>query len=151
MPVARLKDFLDKNDVKYVSITHSKAFTAMDIAESAHIRGRDIAKTVVVKVDGRLALAVVPGTRKVDVERLRQGAGATTVELAKEPDFQGDFPGCELGAMPPFGNLFQMDVFVEPSLARDEEIAFNAGSHTELIRMRYQDFERLVRPRPVSM
>ena len=151
MPMTKLKEFLDANGVKYVTISHSQAFTSLEIAASAHIKGREIAKTVVVNLDGRLAMAVLPGTRKVDLEKLRQGVGAASAELASEGEFLGEFPGCELGAMPPFGNLFRMEVFVDPGLAEDEEIAFNAGSHTELVRLPYADFERLVKPKPVPM
>jgi len=151
MPVEKLKTFLDANQVRFVSIIHSRAYTAQGIAKSAHIPGKDVAKTVMVKMDGRLAMAVLPATQVVHVEKLRRAAGAASVELAQEEDFRRDFPGCELGAMPPFGNLFNMDVFVEPRLAEDEEIAFNAGTHSELIRMSYKDFERLVQPRMAAM
>ncbi len=151
MPVAKLKEFLDAQGVKYVTISHSKAFTAMEVAESAHVQGREMAKTVVLNVDGKLAMAVLPAVQKVDLDLLRRNLGATSVELAREQDFRADFPGCEVGAMPPFGNLYGMEVFVEPRLAADKEIAFNAGSHTELIRMAYKDFERLVKPRLVPM
>lgn len=151
MPVAKLKEFLDAQGVKYVTISHSKAFTAMEVAESAHVQGREMAKTVVLNVDGKLAMAVLPAVQKVDLDLLRRNLGATSVELAREQDFRADFPGCEVGAMPPFGNLYGMEVFVEPRLAADKEIAFNAGSHTELIRLGYKDFERLVKPRLVPM
>lgn len=151
MPVAKLKEFLDGHGVKYVSISHSKAYTALEVAESAHVQGKEMAKTVVVKMDDKLALAVLPATQKVDVELLRKGVGAHSVQLAQEQDFRGDFPGCELGAMPPFGNLYGMEVYVEPRLAADREIAFNAGSHTELIRLTYKDFENLVKPKLVPM
>jgi Ala-tRNA(Pro) deacylase len=151
MPVAKLKEFLDANKVKYVSISHSKAYTAMEVAESAHVQGKEMAKTVVLSLDGKPAMAVVPATQKVDLEMLRKELGVGSVALAQEQDFRGDFPGCEVGAMPPFVNLYGMDVFVEPRLAADKEIAFNAGSHTELIRMTYKDYERLVRPRLVPM
>jgi len=151
MPVAKLKEFLDANGVKYVSISHSQAFTAMEVAESAHVQGKEMAKTVILNVDGRLRMAVLPAIQKVDLELLRRELGAASVELALEQEFRSDFPGCEVGAMPPFGNLFGLEVLVEPRLAADREIAFNAGSHTELIRMAYQDFERLVRPRLVPM
>ena len=147
MPVAKLKGFLDANGVKYVCISHSKAFTAMEVAASAHVQGREMAKTVIVKLDGKLAMAVLPATRKVDIERLRRGAQAETAELANEHEFRADFPGCELGAMPPFGNLYGMNVFVDPQLSEDKEIAFNAGSHTELIRLSYKDFRGLVQPK----
>ena len=151
MPVAKLKEYLDANAVKYISISHSKAFTAMEVAESAHVQGREMAKTVMLKKDGLLAMAVLPAVQKVDLDLLRKGSGAVSLELAHEPDFRSDFPGCEVGAMPPFGNLYGMEVFVEPRLAADQEIAFNAGSHTELIQMAYKDFERLVKPKLVPM
>ncbi len=146
MPIHRLKQFLDENEVKYVSISHSQAFTAMEIAEAAHIPGKELAKTVMVKLDGRLAMAVVRAPDHVGLSRLREATGAQDVELASEEDFAGRFPGCELGAMPPFGNLWDMDVFVDQRLREDEEIAFNAGSHTELVKLSYSDFERLVEP-----
>jgi len=151
MPVAKLKEFLDDNGVPFTSIVHSKAYTAQGIAHSAHIPGKEVAKTVMVKLDGRLAMAVLPAPLTVHVDKLRRASGAVSVELAREEDFRRDFPGCELGAMPPFGNLFQMEVFVDPRLSEDEEIAFNAGSHSELIRMSYKDFERLVQPRLVAL
>lgn len=151
MPAAKLKAFLDLNRVPYQTIRHPLAFTAPETAQSAHVKGKEMAKTVVVKLDGRLALAVLPANRKVDLEHLRRGAGATSAELARERDFRGEFPECELGAMPPFGNLYGMEVYVEPHLAEDAEIAFNAGSHTELVRMPYGEFERLVHPHCVEM
>ncbi len=151
MPVAKLKEFLDANGVKYVSINHSRAYTTMEVAASAHIRGKELAKTVMVNLDGRLAMAVVPGSRKVGLDQLAKGAGARKAELATEQEFAAAFPGCEVGAMPPFGNLYGLEVFVDPHLAEDAEIAFNAGSHAELIRLDYQDFERLVQPKKVQM
>lgn len=146
MPVKKLKDFLDENAVKYVSINHSAAYTAQEIAASAHIRGRELAKTVVIVMDGKMALAVLPASRKISFELLREVSGAEDVQLAGERAFCDMFPGCEVGAMPPFGNLYGLRVFVSKALAEDEEIAFNAGSHTELIRMAYADFERLAEP-----
>ena len=147
MPVRRLKEFLDENKVKYVSISHSPAYTAQEIAASAHIPGKEVAKTVMVKLDGKMAMAVLPASYQVDLQRLKQVAGAEHIELATEDEFKDLFPGCEPGAMPPFGNLYDMQVYVSESLAEDEEIAFNAGSHTELLRMSYADFESLVAPR----
>jgi Ala-tRNA(Pro) deacylase len=146
VPIKRLKQFLDENDVKYVSISHSQAFTAMEIAEAAHLPGRELAKTVMVKLDGVLAMVVLPAPDHVSMARLREVTGAGEVELASEEDFVGRFPGCELGAMPPFGNLWDVDVFVDQRLREDEDIAFNAGSHTELLKLSYSDFERLVSP-----
>jgi Ala-tRNA(Pro) deacylase len=147
MPVEALREFFDSNRVKYVIITHSPAYTAREIAASTHIPGREIAKTVIVKIDGRLAMAVLPASELVDLDLLADAAFAQRVELAEEEEFGHRFPDCQLGAMPPFGNLYGMDVYVAESLTEDEEIAFNAGSHTELVRMAYPDYARLVKPR----
>ena len=150
MPVAKLKELLEREKVRYVSIAHSTAYTAQEIAASAHISGKEIAKTVMVKLDGKMAMAVLPATARVELDLLRRKAGAAKVALAEEEEFERLFPQCQTGAMPPFGNLYGMEVFVDRGLAEDEEIAFNAGSHAELIRMAYRDFERLVRPQLVD-
>ena len=147
MPVQKLKDFLDDNHVKYVTVSHSRAYTAQEIAASAHIKGKEMAKTVMIKKDGIVAMTVLPASFRVDLYMLMDAIGADKVELALEEEFKDRFPGCEVGAMPPFGNLYGMDVYVAPELAEDEEIAFNAGSHTELVRLAYGDFARLVKPR----
>lgn len=147
MPVEQLKAYLDREKIRYVSITHSPAFTAQEIAASAHIPGRELAKTVMVKLDGKLAMAVLPASLRVDFDQLRQATGAKKVELADEKEFLTRFPDCAPGAMPPFGNLYGFDVYVTDALAEDEEIAFNAGSFTELIRLAYRDFARLVQPK----
>jgi Ala-tRNA(Pro) deacylase len=151
MPVRRLQEYLDRERVRYVSIRHSPAYTAQEIAASAHIRGRDLAKSVVVKLDGKLALAVLPASVKIDLGMLREAAGARKAELAGEADFIDAFPECELGAMPPFGNLYGLPVYVDTQLGEDAEIAFNAGSHSELIRLSYDDFERLAEPHVVHL
>ncbi len=150
MPVAKLKELLEREKVKYVSIAHSTAYTAQELAASAHIPGKEIAKTVMVKLDGKMAMAVLPATVRVDLDRLREAAGVVKATLAVEEEFERLFPQCPAGAMPPFGNLYGMEVYVDRGLAEDEEIAFNAGSHAELIRMAYRDFERLVKPRLVD-
>jgi Ala-tRNA(Pro) deacylase len=146
MPAATLKRFLDENRVRYVSIRHSPTYTAQEIAASAHVPGRELAKTVMVTIDGVLAMAVLPATAMLDLDLLKQAAGAKQVTLANEREFQDRFPDCEVGAMPPFGNLYDLKVYSDASLAEDEKIAFNAGSHAELIQLAYQDFERLVEP-----
>ena len=151
MPATMLREFLDDNSVKYVTVQHSPAYTAQEIAASAHIPGKDLAKTVMVKLDEQMAMAVLPASQRVDLDLLRASTGARTVELATEREFADMFPGCELGAMPPFGNLYGIDVFVSESLTEDDEIAFNAGSHTELIRLRYEDFAALVGPHVVGL
>ncbi len=119
MPLKPLKTFLTGHEITYLTISHSPAYTAQEVAASAHIPGNELAKTVVVKIDGK----------------------------PLESEFEDLFPGCEPGAMPPFGNLYGMDVYVADSLAEDEEIAFNAGSYTELMKLDYLDFERLVKPK----
>jgi Ala-tRNA(Pro) deacylase len=144
--INKLKAFLDKQQIKYTTISHSPAFTALEIAASAHIPAKEIAKTVMITVDGKMAMAVLPGTYKVDLEHLRRDMDADSVELASEEEFGDLFPDCKLGAMPPFGNLYGMDVFMATRLAEDRYIAFNAGSHTELIQMAFRDYVRLVRP-----
>jgi Ala-tRNA(Pro) deacylase len=150
MPLRKLKDFLDSKDIKYVTISHSTAYTANEVAASAHISGKELAKTVMVKIDGKMTMTVLPASYKVDFGLLQEAVGASKAELASEQEFQDMFPGCEIGAMPPFGNLYGMEVFVDESLCEDEEIAFNAGSHTELIRLSYKDFEGLVKPKVVK-
>jgi Ala-tRNA(Pro) deacylase len=150
MPAQKLKSYLDSQNIKYVTIRHSPAYTAQEVAASAHIPGREMVKTVIVKIGGRMAMAVLPANRKVVVQDLRDITGETDVKFASEEEFNRLFPDCETGAMPPFGNLYNMDVYVAPSLAEDEQIAFNAGTHTEVVRMAYQDFARLVKPRIAS-
>ena len=144
MPVEKLREFLDSHDIKYVLIDHSKAYTAMEIAASAHIPGKELAKTVMIKVNGEISMAVLPASYKVDVGRLKEATGTQAVELADEKEFGPMFPDCDLGAMPPFGNLYNIRVYVAESLGEDAEIV--ACSHTQLIRMSYADFERLVDP-----
>ena len=151
MPSKMLKDFLDENDIKYISIMHSLAFTAVDIAKSAHIPSKEMAKTVIVKIDDELAMVVVPAAYRVDLELLQEALDSDTLELATEVEFTKRFPDCEVGAMPPFGNLYDMDVYVAESLTEDDKIAFNGGSHSEVIQMDYRDFENLVKPRFVIL
>ncbi len=150
MPEKKLKDFLSREKVKYISIYHSPAYTAQEIAALAHIPGKELAKTVMVKLDGKMAMAVLPASYRVDLDLLKQASGARKAELASEEEFQNCFPDCEVGAMPPFGNLYGVKVYAAQSLAEDETIAFNAGTHSELIRMAYKDFERLAQPEVVK-
>jgi len=146
MHLSKVKEFLDTYGVKYVVVSHSKAYTAQGIAAVAHISGNEIAKTVIVKLDGALAMAVLPASYQVDLLALKRATGVREAELASEREFKQHFPDCETGAMPPFGNLYGIPVYVDETLTEDSEIAFNAGSHFELIRMSYADFERLVKP-----
>ena len=146
MPLSKLRKFLDSHHVKYMVISHSLAYTAQGIAALTHVSGKKLAKTVIVKIDGILAMAVVPASMHVDLERLRRLIGVKEVELASERDFKDAFPDCETGAMPPFGNLYDMSVYADASLADNEEITFSAGTHRELVRMNWYDLVRLVNP-----
>lgn len=147
MPVKKLKAFLNENNVKYVTIRHSSAYTAQEIAAKTHISGKEFAKTVIIKVEGKMVMTILPASYQVDFDLLQDIFGTMKVSLATEEEFKFMFPDCEVGAMPPFGNLYDMEVYVAESLAKDENIAFNAGTHTEMIKLKYEDFERLVEPR----
>jgi len=151
MPARKLKEFLDSESVRYVKIAHSPAYTAREIAQSLHNKGSLIAKTVIVYIKEKMAMAVLPANHSIDFDRFRKAVGEEDIRLATEGQFKGMFPDCEVGAMPPFGNLYGMDVYVDPHLTEDEDIFFNACSHSELIRMSYQDFERLVKPRVMKI
>ena len=150
MPIKKLKEFLDRENVKYISIKHSSAFTAQEIAASAHIPGKELVKTVMIKINGKMAMAILPASYKIDLKLLQEITGAENVRLAGEAEFKDKFPDCEVGAMPPFGNLYNMDVFAAQSLEDDDEITFNACSHTELIKLSFKDFKRLVNPKIVE-
>jgi len=146
MSLSKVRDFLDSHHVKYLVISHSLAYTAQGVAALTHLSGKKLAKTVIVKIDGILAMAVVPASLHVNLDRLRTLAGAQAVEIATEREFKDAFPDCETGAMPPFGILYDMTVYADANLARNEEITFSAGSHRELVRMRWDDMVRLVNP-----
>lgn len=147
MPLKNLREFFDAHRIKFKTISHTQAFTAQEIAASAHIPGRELAKTVMVKTDGTMTMAVLPASYRVDFKALKSATGAGKVELATEKEFKDMFPECEIGAMPPFGNLYGLEVYVAESLAKDGEIAFNAGTHTELVKISYKDFETHVKPK----
>ena len=151
MVAQKLIEFLDQEKIAYQTIRHTPSYTAQGVAAATHISGKELVKTVIVKIDGVFAMAVVPASRRVDIPALRRGLGTLDVVLASETDFKDSFPGCETGAMPPFGNLYGMPVIVDTSVTADEDIAFNAGSHAEVIRLAYRDFERLTAPRIMSI
>ena len=151
MPTRKLRDYLDQHDIQYVTISHSPAYTAQRIAELTRIPGKELAKTVIVKVDDKFAMAVLPASRRVNLQHLQEAIGADEVTLSSETEFNELFPDCEVGAMPPFGNLYDMGVYVAEQLTEDEEIAFNAGSHSELVKMSYNDYANLVTPQVVAL
>lgn len=146
MTLSKLREFLDSHRIKYMVISHSLAYTAQGVAALAHVSGKKLAKTVIVKIDGVLAMAVIPASFHVDLDRLRTLTGAQSVEVASELEFKDAFPDCETGAMPPFGNLYDMPVYADETLAENEEITFTAGTHRELVRMHWADMQRLVQP-----
>jgi len=147
MPARKLKEFLDSHKVEYTTLTHPRAYTAQEIASLAHVHGDEFAKTVIAKVDGEMVMAVLPASCHVDLHLLKAAVHGQKIALASETDFRDRFPGCETGAMPPFGQLYGIPVFIEESLTREKEIAFNAGTHEELVRLSYSDFAKLVTPK----
>lgn len=147
MSLEEVEKFLHDNEVKYRTVRHSPAYTSHEIAQAAHLPGRRLAKVTMVELNGELAMAVLPASEMVDVQALRDLAGAREARLATEDRFASCFPDCEVGAMPPFGNLWGIPVFVSDGFRPTDEIAFEAGSHSELLEMPYVVFERLVNPR----
>ena len=147
MPILKkLKEVLDAAKVPYEVFTHPLAYTAQEIAEKQHISGKEMAKVVMLEVDDALVMGVIPAGSKIHLNTTRAGLGATAVRLATENEFTARFPECEIGAMPPFGNLFGLKVVVDPALEKDEYIYFNAGSHVQTVHMKYADFAKLVKP-----
>ena len=146
MPCPKLKRFLDQNEIGYRLISHPTTYTAELTAASSHVPSDILAKTVIVLVDDVFAMAVVPASRRVDLTALHTTIGARTVRLASEVEFKKQFPDCDAGAMPPFGNLYDMTVYADEAIAAQREIAFNAGTHTETVRINCADFLRLVKP-----
>lgn len=150
MPTQRLRDYLDQNNVKYSTLKHSLAYTAQEIAAVAHIPGKNLAKTIMINIKGKLAMAVLPASYKIDFDQLKQALGTEKIRLAHEKEFLNLFPDCEVGAMPPFGNLYGIDVYVAQSLTEEDEISFNSCSHSELMQMKFKDFQNLVRPKVIK-
>jgi Ala-tRNA(Pro) deacylase len=151
MPAQRLKNYLDRQGVRYITISHSMAFTAIEIAKSSHVPCKEMSKTLVLSIQDKPVMAVVPAVQKFDLSILRDAFATEQVELTPEDQFSILFPDCEVGAMPPFGNLYGMDTYVAESVTEQEYIAFNAGSHTEIIKMLYHDYENLVAPKFVIL
>jgi len=146
MPTRKLLDYLDQNNVRYVVINHSSAYTASQIAASAHVKGQELAKAVMVKINGQMNMVVLPAKYKVNFELLQKHTNCKEIELAGEAEFTELFPDCLTGAMPPFGNIYGMKTYLDKTLTYDEEIAFNAGNHSQLIRLSFKDYLKLVKP-----
>lgn len=143
----RLQEYLTGNGVSFEVDQHRVAYTAQQLAAAEHVSGKQVAKVVMAITDGDLVMLVLPASSNVSLEKLRAELGAREVRLAKEEEFASVFPDCEVGAMPPFGNLYGVPVYIDQKLTRLSEITFPAGSHTESMRIRYADYERLVQPR----
>ncbi len=151
MPIhTKLREFLDANGVAYEVRSHLQAFTAQEVAAAQHVPGREMAKVVSVRAGREFLMAVLPAPQRVDLGQLGAAAGKPDLHLATEAEFAGLFPACEAGAMPPFGNLYGLPVWVDQALTRDKDISFNAGTHEQTVRMAYADFARLVQPRVAS-
>jgi Ala-tRNA(Pro) deacylase len=147
MPIlTKLRKFLDAERTTYEVLSHRQAFTAQETAEAQHVRGVELAKVVMLRSGGQFIMMVLPAPFRVDVDRARAALGKPDAVVATEVEFQGLFPHCEAGAMPPFGNLYGLPVYVDQTLTRDAEIVFNAGTHTQTVKMKYADFARLVHP-----
>jgi len=147
MAIAKnLLEMLKKEKVKYEHVAHPEVYTTQEVAAVEHERGRHVVKTVVVKADGKLVLAAVPSAMKVDVKALGKLLGAKQVEVAQEHEFANMFPDCEVGAMPPFGNLYGLPLWLDARLTACKEVVFNAGTHTDTVKMSFKDFERLASP-----
>ena len=146
----RVKEYLEEKQIPYTHCTHRLAYTAQEVAAAQHVPGREMAKTIVVKADDQFVLVILPAVLKIDMKALRDELPFKHLELASEKEFSRLFPDCEVGAMVPFGNLYNLSVYVDQSLSADEEIVFNAGTHVDTIKMKYRDFERLVEPKKIN-
>jgi len=147
MPIlTKLKKFLDEKAIQYEVLSHRLAYTAQEVAAAQHVKGREFAKVVIAKGGDGFLMTVLPAMAKLDTAKLARAVPAAQVQLATEQEFEQLFPNCDAGAMPPFGNLFGLPVYVDQSLTKDETIVFQAGTHMDTVRMRYDDFARLVAP-----
>ena len=147
----RLKDVLDEAKISYEVYNHPLAYTAQEIAERQHFSGDEMAKVVMLVVDGQLIMAVVPASQKIHPGTARKNLRAHDLRLATEDEFTSRFSGCEIGAMPPFGNLFGVPVYVDPAVGEYEYIYFNAGNHAQTVRLKYADFETLANPTMINL
>ncbi|MDP4174490.1 MAG: YbaK/EbsC family protein [Bacteroidota bacterium] len=147
MTLLNVKDYLQKRDVRFKDIFHPVSFSAQETAARAHVKGREFAKTVLIFVDNKMVMTVLPASHFIDFDKLKTTLKAVKVGLASESEFKSRFPGCEVGAMPPFGNLFNMEVYMSESLLVNRDVTFNAGSHTEAITISIGEFVRIINPK----
>jgi Ala-tRNA(Pro) deacylase len=142
----RLEKYLHENGVPFEVMAHRQAFTMPEVAAALHMPGRQVAKVVVVKADGEMAMLVIPASHRLNLAKVRALLNAKKVSLAKEEEFAGLFPDCETGAMPPFGNLYNVSVHVDQALERERSIVFRVGTHRHTMKVAYADFARLAQP-----
>jgi Ala-tRNA(Pro) deacylase len=142
----KLQEFLERNQVVYKHTVHPVAYTAREVAAAEHLPAREVAKVVIISAENSYQMVVLPANRALDLTELKSTLGLSHARLATEQELERLFPDCEVGAMPPFGNLYDMSVYVDSGLALDEWIAFNAGSQSDVIRMRFEDYKWLVSP-----
>ena len=143
----KLKDYLEENKIRYETMVHAPVYTSQEIAATMHVPGKELAKVVMVKVDGKMVMLVLPASYRVDTKKLKKVLKCKKLGISKEKDFEELFPDCEVGAMPPFGNLYNLEVWVDQVLTEDEFIVFQAGSHVETLKIKYTDYARLVNPK----
>ncbi len=147
----KIIDYLRSHRVNFEEINHPETYTAQKTAKVMHIPGREVAKPVMVKIDGKLVMFVLSANERISAHKLKELFGASEVSLASESEFCGIFRDCESGAMPPFGNLYGVEEYVSETLSKDSSIVFNAGTHSKLIRMNFADFQKLVSPKLVNL
>ncbi|MFC1677264.1 aminoacyl-tRNA deacylase [Planctomycetota bacterium] len=143
----RLTDFLDNSGVDYETCEHKPTFTAQRMAAEEHESGKYVAKPVIIKADGNYIMCVLPGCCKIDLGALKDQLGVASVELADESDIARMFDDCELGAEPPFGNLYKLTTIIDKTLEADDHLIFQAGTHQKAIRMSFKDYKKLVEPK----
>lgn len=151
MIAPKLKNFLEKNDIRYRTIPHTAAYTAQQTAEMAHVSGLDLVKAVMVKVDGKIVMVVEPANLKINLKEFSKLIGAKKAELATESEFKDQFPDIEVGAMPPIGQLYGVETFMDDAFKSKEKVVFNGGSHTDLVEMNLKDFERIAKPNKLHL
>jgi Ala-tRNA(Pro) deacylase len=142
----KFKAFMQENSLPYEVITHPQAFTAQQVAHAIHESGKVLAKTVILEVDDKNVMCVVPAHHKVKISWVKDLLSAKHIRLTEESKMETLFPDCEIGAMPPIGPLYGMQVIISTELSTQPEIIFNAGTHRHCVKMHYADFEKAVNP-----
>ncbi len=146
----KLEKYFRENGVKYTAVTHPTAYTAQEVAAAEHVQGRQFAKVAMVNADGKMVMLVLPASHRIDFPKLKAALQAKDARLAKENEFENLFPDCDTGAMPPFGNFYNVPVYVDTALTSDPEIVFNAGTHRDTLRVQYADYARLAQPKVIE-